>query len=154
MSGRITPSKPCFMGLKLVGETVFNCLYWIFVPAGLLGFIIMEMVGYAFCHVLLAEVNRCLLLDSLSLPAPYFWKASGLGEWDEFLSCLVALVIAMLSEPRILADGFILSSHRRIQLPRFRPASISLSCTLRWTISAISNAARVRLEKKEIFEKQ
>ena len=38
-------------------------------------------------------------------------------------------------EPAIWANGFIWSSHCKIQLPGFRPTSISLSWMFRWTLN-------------------
>jgi hypothetical protein len=128
-----------------------KCLYWVIVPAGFGGRIIIEMVGKGLGQIVLGEVNRCLE-ESWFLD---IWVSQGGFRLEELLICFVMLnpELALLGgfpgeEPPIWADGFIWSSHRRIQLPRFRPTSMSLSWMFRWTLSATSNTACVRLQKE------
>ena len=106
------------------------------------------MDGKGLGQIFLAEVKRCLA-ESWFLD---IWEPPG-GFRLEAFTCFVMLKLELApfggfpgGGPRIWADGFIRSSHRRIQLPRFRPTSMSLSCMLWWTLSATSNTARVRLQ--------
>lgn len=65
----------------------------------------------------------CFVMLSLELPPPT-------GSWGG---------------PRIWAEGFIRSRHRKMKFPIFLPTSMSLSWMFRWTFIAASNTARVRL---------
>lgn len=120
------------------------CLYWLGIPG-----IIFVIEGNCLRHVVLVELNSCRP-DSLSpfftlhveRPPAVFWC-------DELVNCFLTLESDLAVEggcpPRISADGFILSSQRRIQFPTFRPTSMSLSWIFLWTLITISNIARVRL---------
>lgn len=79
--------------------------------------------GNCFDHI--TRLNKCLLWS------PPLFTTSLM--FEELLSCFVVFMveIKLLVEdggsPQICADGFARSSERRIQLPRFRPTSMSLS---------------------------
>ena len=110
------------------------------------------MDGKGLGQIFLAEVKRCLA-ESWFLD---IWEPPG-GFRLEAFTCFVMFKLELAplggfpgGGPRIWADGFIRSSHRRIQLPRFRPTSMSLSCMLWWTLSATSNTACVRLVTEKI----
>lgn len=120
-------------------------------PVALGGCIIIAMVvGKDLGHVLVNELKRCL-------PASWFrgdWLLRGVFGEDVFVTCfgmfMFALPVPWLGSwwgggPRIWAEGFILSSQRRIRSPRFRPTSKSLCCMFLWTLSAMSKTTRVRL---------
>lgn len=122
------------------------------VPADLGGFIIITIEGKDFDHIFVDEVNICLLLDSLF---PETWVP-----WDFGVEGLLNRLVVFMFGPELSwgfdwtwADGLIRSSHLKIKFPRLRPAVMSLCCMLRWTLSATSNAPRVRLKKRnEIFK--
>lgn len=131
---------------------VLNCLYCILLPPA--GLIVVAMVGKSLGDRFLAAVNNCLPDSWFPHFEPKFLNLPRLFSGDVLLNCFVALVFMLLPGggfPRIWADGLILSSHRRIQFPRFLPISISLSWILRCTLSAISNTTRVRLIFGAIF---
>lgn len=141
MSFRTTGSDPNLRQPKsrAWATPVNKCLNCVSFLAGFV--IVTEMDGNDCRHVSLVEVKRCLSDD---------WDPPIVVLWLEELVEIV-LVLPPPEEHgggfsrRIWAEGFIRSSHRRIQLPRFRPTSMSLSCMFLWTLSATSNIARVRL---------
>lgn len=154
MSFRITPSNPALpqLDLRTSGPQKDMCLYWVVIPADVGGRIIIVIGEKGLCHMYLEEENKCLL-DSWSTPLKLdFWMVAPWVFWCwALLACLVMLLLVLPArwgfsrEPRIWADGFMRSRQRRIRLPRFRPTSMSLSWILRWTFSATSKTARVRL---------
>lgn len=150
MTTPLNPPPGWFNVLTVSGPLVNKCLYWVIVPAaGFGGLVIIEMVGKGLLfHKLFELVNRCLS-DSRFLDV---WMLPFLFSWEELLvACFVLLMLELAlggfpgGWTRIWAEGFIRSSQRRIQFPRFRPTSMSLSCMLRWTLRATSKTARVRL---------
>lgn len=147
MSFRRPPSDQPLEWSDLNPSSPEKCLYWIIVPAGFGSRTIIEIVGKGFGKIFLDEVNRSLL-ESCFLG---IWFPAG-GFRLELFTCFVMLKPDLApsegsrgEQPRIWADGFIRSSHRRIQLPTLRPTSMSLSCMLWWTLTATLNTARVRL---------
>jgi hypothetical protein len=79
------------------------------------------------------------------------------GFWLEVpVVCFVMLSFELpplmggLEWPRIWAEGFIRSRHRKMKFPTFLPTSMSLSWMFRWTLIATSNTARVRLWSTKI----
>lgn len=146
MSFLTTSSDPKLpeIGFNSWGPQMDICLYWLGIPG-----IIFVIEGNCLRHVVLVELNSCRP-DSLS---PFFTlhveRPPGVFWCDELVNCFLTLESDLAIEggcpPRISADGFILSSHRRIQFPTFRPTSMSLSWIFLWTLITISNIARVRL---------
>lgn len=125
---------------------ILRRLYWVEVPAAFGGRIIIAMVGKGFGHILVDEVKKCRsesLLKNLEYPLGF-----SLGVAFSFVMLTLELP-PLVGFPwgwlRIWADGFSRSRNRRMKFPTLRPTSMSLSWMLRWTLSAMSNAARVRL---------
>lgn len=149
MSFRITPLYPSLLYFKLnvSGPLVHRCLFWVMVPTGLGDRISILKVEKGLGHILVIEENRCRS-DSWFLAV---WLPVAFG-FEDFIPWLVMFMLGLEpcggfsgGGPRIWAEGFIRSRHRRIRLPILRPTCMSLSCIFRWTLSATSNTARVRL---------
>lgn len=132
MSFLIKPSEPPLeqFNIATLGSLVYKCLYWVINPEDLVGCIIFAAAVSDFGHMIFDEVKRCLL-ESLFLG---IWVVPEFLAWDESVNCFVMFVFVLppgWSRPgggRISAAGFILSSHRSIQLPTLLPISKSLCC--------------------------
>jgi hypothetical protein len=60
MSFRRPPSDQALVEFDFNISGPEKCLYWVIVPAGFGGRIIIDMVGTGLGQIVLGEVNRCL----------------------------------------------------------------------------------------------
>lgn len=127
-----------------------SCRSWPFMPRDFIGcIIIMETAGEYFA-IRFHRAKSNLPFDTLSASFAY-------GFWERVSWLLLDICLGMgkLRHPfvkweRISADGCRRSSHRRTQLPRFRPAWMSLCCIFWWTLTTTSKMVRVRLQMRKI----
>lgn len=138
ISLRITPLNPNPNSKLLLLEAI--CLYCILLATSSRRLSSFAIVGYFVSQRFLDEVIR--RLPDSRYTVRFSWKDS-VNRLFGILIVLLAYWVGPIA--RIWAAGFILSSHRRIQFPRFRPTSMSLRCTSRWTLSVASNTVRVFL---------
>lgn len=137
ISLRTTPLNP---KLLLLLET--NSLYCILLATSSRRLNNLAIVGYVVSQRFLDDVTS-------RLPDSRYPNPPLLFCWNDSINCLflfgILIVYGGKLPARIWATGSIFSSHLRIQLPRFRPISMSLRCTSRWTFSVASNTVRVFL---------